>query len=108
MDKNIVGYALYCFAYSTWRGKSMYLQEFHVSPNEYESSMKNDLLSSVVKVGRPLIFYISKSCDVKGSSFMFPIFRQPSMKIVSELIFGYLITKIKDSFTLPKEPMISP
>jgi hypothetical protein len=50
LNKRVVGYALYCYTYSTWEGKSMYLPEFYVSPNEHKVNMTNDLFFAVTKV----------------------------------------------------------
>ncbi|XP_011505096.1 PREDICTED: uncharacterized protein LOC105367934 [Ceratosolen solmsi marchali] len=49
VNNRVVGYALYCYTYSTWEGKSMYLQEFYVTLNEHKLNMTNDLLSAVAK-----------------------------------------------------------
>ncbi|OXU26172.1 hypothetical protein TSAR_009930 [Trichomalopsis sarcophagae] len=49
LNDKIVGYALYCYSYSTWEGKSMYLQEFYVSENEHTANMRNDLFRAVAK-----------------------------------------------------------
>ena len=50
LNDKVVGYALYCYAYSTWEGKSMYLLEFYVSPNEHKANIRSDLFSAVAKV----------------------------------------------------------
>ncbi|XP_058803017.1 uncharacterized protein LOC131670965 isoform X2 [Phymastichus coffea] len=47
--RRVVGYALYCCAYSTWERLAMYLQELHVSPNEHSTDMKVDLMAAVAK-----------------------------------------------------------
>ncbi|XP_014219921.1 uncharacterized protein LOC106647866 [Copidosoma floridanum] len=58
-NKNVVGYALYCYAYSTWEGKSMYLMEFYASPGEHNSNVRDNLFSAVAKKA-----YEDKCCRI--------------------------------------------
>ncbi|KAJ8684124.1 hypothetical protein QAD02_019916 [Eretmocerus hayati] len=52
-NNEVKGYALYCLAYSTWEGKSMYLQELFVSSDAQDAShMKKGLFSAVAQKAR--------------------------------------------------------
>ncbi|XP_061608654.1 thialysine N-epsilon-acetyltransferase-like [Phyllopteryx taeniolatus] len=48
----IVGYALYFDIYSTWKGRSMYLEDFYVMPEFRGFGIGKSLLSTVGKVAK--------------------------------------------------------
>ncbi|KAM9788573.1 diamine acetyltransferase 2b [Neosynchiropus ocellatus] len=48
----VVGYALYFYTYSTWMGRSMYLEDLYVMPEFRGNGIGKSLLSSVAKVGK--------------------------------------------------------
>ncbi|KAM9847254.1 thialysine N-epsilon-acetyltransferase-like isoform 2-T2 [Aulostomus maculatus] len=48
----VVGYALYFYTYSTWKGRSVYLEDLYVMPEFRENGIGKGLLSTVAKVGK--------------------------------------------------------
>ncbi|XP_054611845.1 thialysine N-epsilon-acetyltransferase-like isoform X2 [Dunckerocampus dactyliophorus] len=47
-----VGYALYFYIYSTWKGRSMYLEDLYVMPEFRGFGIGKSLLSTVAKVAK--------------------------------------------------------
>jgi GNAT superfamily N-acetyltransferase len=52
MDKEIVGMALYFFAYYTWVGKSLYLDDLYVKDSFRKHKIGSALLSRIFEVAR--------------------------------------------------------
>eukprot|EP00064_Thunnus_orientalis_P002128 superscaffoldBa00000147_g2135 len=48
----IVGYALYFYTYSTWKGRTVYLEDLYVMPEFRGNGIGKGLLSTVAKVGK--------------------------------------------------------
>uniref|UniRef100_A0A3B3YYW2 N-acetyltransferase domain-containing protein n=1 Tax=Poecilia mexicana TaxID=48701 RepID=A0A3B3YYW2_9TELE len=48
----VVGYALYFYTYSTWRGRSVYLEDLFVMPEFRGNGIGKGLLCKVAEVGR--------------------------------------------------------
>lgn len=48
----LVGYALYFYTYSTWRGRSLYLEDLYVMPEFRGNGIGKGLLSQVAEVGK--------------------------------------------------------
>ncbi|KAM3600685.1 uncharacterized protein V6R79_000636 [Siganus canaliculatus] len=48
----IVGYALYFYTYSTWEGRSVYLEDLYVMPEFRGKGIGKGLLSKVADVGK--------------------------------------------------------
>uniref|UniRef100_A0AAQ4Q168 Spermidine/spermine N1-acetyltransferase family member 2b n=1 Tax=Gasterosteus aculeatus aculeatus TaxID=481459 RepID=A0AAQ4Q168_GASAC len=48
----IVGYALYFYTYSTWKGRSVYLEDLYVMPDFRGKGIGKGLLSKVAEVGK--------------------------------------------------------
>lgn len=46
----LVGYALYCFIYSTWEGVSMYLEDLYVSPSHRGRGLGVGMWKEVARV----------------------------------------------------------
>lgn len=49
LDDKIVGYAIYYYTYSTWGGKSMYLEDLYVCPDVQKKRIGSRLFDTVVK-----------------------------------------------------------
>nr|XP_020454593.1 diamine acetyltransferase 2-like isoform X1 [Monopterus albus]XP_020454594.1 diamine acetyltransferase 2-like isoform X2 [Monopterus albus] len=47
-----VGYALYFYTYSTWKGRSLYLEDLYVMPEFRGNGIGSGLLSKVAEVGK--------------------------------------------------------
>lgn len=45
------GYALYYFAYSTWEGRVMYLEDLYISPAQRGKGIGTKLFNAVIKIG---------------------------------------------------------
>ncbi|MBP7273778.1 MAG: GNAT family N-acetyltransferase [Saprospiraceae bacterium] len=52
MDNEVVGMALYHFAYSTWRGRMMYLEDFYVLENKRRFGIGQQLFDVFLKVAK--------------------------------------------------------
>lgn len=50
LDDKIVGYAIYYYTYSTWGGKSMYLEDLYVCPDQQKKRIGSRLFDTVAKV----------------------------------------------------------
>uniref|UniRef100_UPI0037E99DE7 thialysine N-epsilon-acetyltransferase-like n=1 Tax=Semicossyphus pulcher TaxID=241346 RepID=UPI0037E99DE7 len=48
----VVGYALYFYTYSTWKGPSVYLEDLYVMPEFRGNGIGKGLLSKVAEVGK--------------------------------------------------------
>ncbi|XP_026226143.1 diamine acetyltransferase 2b [Anabas testudineus] len=48
----IVGYALYFYTYSTWKGRTQYLEDLYVMPEFRGNGIGKGLLSKVAEVGK--------------------------------------------------------
>ena len=51
-NKEIIGFALYYTAYSTWKGVSLYLEDFYVKENHRNKGMGNMLFEKVVEIAK--------------------------------------------------------
>ena len=51
-QNKIVGFALYYFSYSTWKGKSVYLEDIYVQPAFRSQKIGNALFNKVVEIAR--------------------------------------------------------
>ncbi|XP_037605507.1 thialysine N-epsilon-acetyltransferase-like [Sebastes umbrosus] len=48
----VVGYALYFYTYSTWKGRSVYMEDMYVMPEFRGKGIGKGLLSKVAEVGK--------------------------------------------------------
>ncbi|KAM3869473.1 thialysine N-epsilon-acetyltransferase-like [Diretmus argenteus] len=48
----IVGYALFFYTYSTWKGRSMHLEDLYVMPGFRGKGIGKDLMTKVAQVGK--------------------------------------------------------
>ncbi|XP_011647225.1 diamine acetyltransferase 2 [Pogonomyrmex barbatus] len=48
-DEKIIGYAIFYYVYSTWYGKSMYLEDLYVKPDFRRKHVGTKLLKAVAK-----------------------------------------------------------
>ncbi|XP_037543458.1 diamine acetyltransferase 2b [Nematolebias whitei] len=48
----VVGYALYFYTYSTWKGRSVYLEDLYVTPEFRGNGIGKGLLCKVAEVGK--------------------------------------------------------
>jgi GNAT superfamily N-acetyltransferase len=48
----IVGFALYYTAYSTWKGKALYLEDFYVKPENRGQGLGSALFDAVVEIAK--------------------------------------------------------
>lgn len=51
-NKNVVGFALYFFGYSTWKGKTVYLEDLYVKPEFRQHKIGEKLFQAVVDVAK--------------------------------------------------------
>jgi GNAT superfamily N-acetyltransferase len=53
-DKNhgVIGFALYFFGYSTWKGKTVYLEDLYVKPEFRQQKIGEKLFDAVVEVAK--------------------------------------------------------
>lgn len=49
-DSKIVGFALCYWKYSTWKGRSLYLEDFYVQPSHRASGLGHELFKRVVRL----------------------------------------------------------
>lgn len=49
-NEKIVGYTIFYYTYSTWRGKAMYLEDIYVTPEFRRKDIGSGLLKTVAKV----------------------------------------------------------
>ncbi|XP_076606715.1 diamine acetyltransferase 2b isoform X2 [Chaetodon auriga] len=59
----IVGYALYFYTYSTWKGRSVYLEDLYVMPEFRGNGIGKGLLSSVAQGNRSSVCGCSCLCS---------------------------------------------
>ncbi|KAM6911256.1 diamine acetyltransferase 2b [Lycodopsis pacificus] len=50
----IVGYGLYFYTYSTWKGRSVYLEDLYVMPDFRGKGIGKGILSTVAEVGKKM------------------------------------------------------
>lgn len=48
----VVGFALYYFGYSTWKGKTIYLEDLYVKPEYREQKIGGKLFEAVIEVAK--------------------------------------------------------
>ncbi|XP_046396866.1 thialysine N-epsilon-acetyltransferase [Ischnura elegans] len=53
-NKEMIGYALYFIAYSTWMGKAIYLEDIYVSPQFRSQGLGSKLFDTIAKKGLEL------------------------------------------------------
>ncbi len=51
-NKEIIGFALYYTAYSTWKGVSLYLEDFYVKENHRKNGVGNLLFEKVIEIAK--------------------------------------------------------
>ena len=51
-NKEIIGFALYYTAYSTWKAKILYLEDFYVKENHRNKGIGNMLFDKVVEIAK--------------------------------------------------------
>lgn len=51
-EGQIAGFALYYFGYSTWKGKTVYLEDLYVKPEFRQNKIGEKLFDAVVEVAR--------------------------------------------------------
>ena len=51
-EKNIIGFALFYFRYSTWKGLCLYLEDFYIQPSYRSRGIGNDVFDRVVAIGK--------------------------------------------------------
>ena len=51
-NTEIVGFALFYTAYSTWKGKTLYLEDFYVKENHRNKGIGNMLFEKVVEIAK--------------------------------------------------------
>ena len=50
--KNIIGFASYFYAYYSWSGKAIYLDDLYVQPTHRKQGIGTALLNGIVQLGR--------------------------------------------------------
>ncbi|XP_072034998.1 thialysine N-epsilon-acetyltransferase-like [Amphiura filiformis] len=50
-DKEVIGYALYFFGYSTWNGKLVYLEDLYVTPDHRDAGLGTAMMKRVARIG---------------------------------------------------------
>lgn len=48
--QQLIGYAIYFYSYSTWEGKSIYLEDLYVTPEYRAKGVGSALFNKVAKV----------------------------------------------------------
>ena len=51
-EKGVIGFALYYFGYSTWKGKTLYLEDFYVQPEFRQNGIGEILFNAVLEVAK--------------------------------------------------------
>jgi ribosomal protein S18 acetylase RimI-like enzyme len=51
-DNHVLGFALFYTSYSTWKGRSLYLEDFYVSENQRRRGIGQLLFDEVVRIAR--------------------------------------------------------
>ena len=49
MESEIIGFALYYYRYSTWKGKVLYLEDFYIKENRRNFGIGKQLFDSVIE-----------------------------------------------------------
>ncbi|XP_043288360.1 thialysine N-epsilon-acetyltransferase-like isoform X2 [Venturia canescens] len=49
-NAKIIGHALYYYTYSSWEGKSMFLDDFYISPNYRNEGIGDKVFEAVAKI----------------------------------------------------------
>jgi GNAT superfamily N-acetyltransferase len=52
LKAGVVGFALYFYGYSTWKGKTVYLEDLYVNPEFREQKIGEQLFDAVVAVAK--------------------------------------------------------
>ncbi len=52
LDQKVVGFALYYYSYSTWKGKCLYLEDFYVKPAYRGRGYGDTLFNEIVSIAR--------------------------------------------------------
>ncbi|MFA5947870.1 MAG: GNAT family N-acetyltransferase [Candidatus Gracilibacteria bacterium] len=52
IDGHMIGFALYFFVYSTWKGKSLYLDDLYVMPKFQGQKIGSKLLRKIFELGK--------------------------------------------------------
>ena len=52
IEKGVIGFALYFFGYSTWKGKTVYLEDLYVKPEFRKHKIGEALFHAVVEVAK--------------------------------------------------------
>jgi GNAT superfamily N-acetyltransferase len=71
MDGEIVGFALYYFAYSTWKGQCLYLEDLFVQPTFRQHGIGKQLFDAVVSA--------AKSKNVKRMDWQVLAWNEPAL-----------------------------
>jgi GNAT superfamily N-acetyltransferase len=53
-EQHIIGFSLYYFSYSTWKGKCLYLEDFFVLPEKRKNGIGEKLFRKTVEKARDL------------------------------------------------------
>jgi GNAT superfamily N-acetyltransferase len=53
-EQHIIGFSLYYFSYSTWKGKCLYLEDFFVLPEKRKNGIGEKLFHKTVEKAREL------------------------------------------------------
>lgn len=48
-DEQIIGFALYYYRYSTWKGKTLYLEDIYVKPNYRRQKIGDSLFKALIR-----------------------------------------------------------
>ncbi len=51
-DAGVVGFALYYFGYSTWKGKTLYLEDLYVKPEFRKFGIGRQLFEAIVEIAK--------------------------------------------------------
>jgi GNAT superfamily N-acetyltransferase len=51
-QQGVVGFALYFFGYSTWKGKTVYLEDLYVKPEFRKQKIGDELFDAVVEIAK--------------------------------------------------------
>lgn len=52
VDNEIIGFALYYFSYSTWKGRCLYLEDFYIDQNQRGKGFGKALFEEVIREAR--------------------------------------------------------
>ncbi len=54
IEGKIAGFALYYISYSTWKGRSLYLEDFYVKPDYRRLKLGDKLFDKIVEIAKEL------------------------------------------------------